>query len=121
MDLRQFRNVIAVIETGSLGKAAELLHISQPALTKSIQRLEERLGVPLFYRDARGMRPTLYGDAFRAHAQAISIGVSQAVQEIEALKAGSEGIIKIAAISGCHHRFDAPQVGALRQSCDRDR
>ncbi len=68
MDLRQLRNLIAVIDNGSLGKAAEVLHISQPALTKSIQRLEERLGVPLFYRDSRGMRPTVYGEAFRAHA-----------------------------------------------------
>ena len=39
MDLRNLRNMIAVLETGSLGKAAERLHISQPALTKSIQRL----------------------------------------------------------------------------------
>jgi DNA-binding transcriptional LysR family regulator len=97
VDLRQLRNLISVIENGSLGKAAEALHISQPALTKSIQRLEERLGVQLFYRDSRGMRPTVYGDAFRAHAQGVMIGVEQALMVIEALKAGSEGIIKVAA------------------------
>jgi DNA-binding transcriptional LysR family regulator len=97
MDLRQLRNVIAVIENGSIGKAAEALYISQPALTKSIQRLEESLQVPLFYRDARGTHPTIYGECLRAHAQAVNVGVSQALAEIKALKVGSSGVLTIAA------------------------
>jgi DNA-binding transcriptional LysR family regulator len=97
MDVRQLRNVMAVIESGSVGKASEALHISQPALTKSIHRLEDQLGVPLFYRDARGMRPTVYGECMRAHAQAVTISVAQALEEIEALKAGSQGVLNVAA------------------------
>jgi DNA-binding transcriptional LysR family regulator len=98
MDMaRQLQNLLAVIERGSLGKAAEALHISQPALTKSMRRLEEQLGVPLFYRDARGMRPTVYGEVLRAHAQGITIGIEQALREIAALHAGSEGTIRVAA------------------------
>ncbi|HVY56481.1 MAG TPA: LysR family transcriptional regulator, partial [Xanthobacteraceae bacterium] len=90
MDLaRQFQNLLMVIEKGSLGKAAEALHISQPALTKSMRRLEDQLGVPLFYRDARGMRPTVYGEALHAHAQGIAIGIDQALRDIAALRAGS--------------------------------
>ncbi len=98
MDLaRQFQNLLMVIEKGSLGKAAEALHISQPALTKSMRRLEDQLGVPLFYRDARGMRPTVYGEALHAHAQGIAIGIDQALRDIAALRAGSEGTIRVAA------------------------
>jgi DNA-binding transcriptional LysR family regulator len=98
MDLvRQFQNVLTVIEKGSLGKAAETLHISQPALTKGLRRLEEQLGVPLFYRDSKGMRPTIYGEALRAHAQEITVSVSQALREIDALRVGSEGVIRVAA------------------------
>jgi len=98
MDMaRQFQNLLAIIEQGSLGKAAESLHVSQPALTKSIRRLEEQLGVPLFYRDARGMRPTVYGDVLRAHAQGITIGIEHALREIESLRAGSEGTVRVAA------------------------
>jgi DNA-binding transcriptional LysR family regulator len=93
----QLRKLIAVIGKGSLGKAAEALHILQPALTKNIRRMEERLGVPLFYRDSRGMRPPLYGQAFCAHAQAVNIGIDQALLELEALKAGSVGVVKVAA------------------------
>lgn len=98
MDMaRQFQNLMAIIEQGSLGKAAEALHVSQPALTKSVRRLEEQLGVPLFYRDARGMRPTVYGDVLRVHAQGITIGIEHALREIEALRAGSEGTVRVAA------------------------
>jgi DNA-binding transcriptional LysR family regulator len=66
---QQFRNLLAVIEKGSLGRAAEALRISQPAMTKSIRRLEQQLGVPLFYRAARGMQPTIYGATLGAHAK----------------------------------------------------
>jgi LysR family transcriptional regulator of gallate degradation len=117
MDLRQLRNLIAVIEKGSLGKAAEALHVSQPALTKSIQRLEERLGVPLFYRDSRGMRPTIYGQAFRAHAQAVSLGVDQALLELEALKAGSVGAVKVAAPPLVTSQVLAKAALRLMQQC----
>lgn len=97
MDVRQLQNVIAVIEKGSLGRAAAALNISQPALTKSIQRLEVRLGVPLFTRDSKGMRPTVFGEALRPHAHGISAGVEQALREIEAMRSGTRGTVKIAA------------------------
>ncbi len=99
MDLRNLRNMIAVLETGSLGKAAERLHISQPALTKSIQRLEQELGVRLFEREPRGMRPTLYAESLRGYAKATSVGMAQAIAHINALKNGTEGMITVAAPS----------------------
>ena len=97
MDAKQLQNVIAVIEQGSLGRAAAALNVSQPALTKSIQRLEERLGVPLFTRDSKGMRPTLYGEALRPHAHGILASTEQAVREIETMKSGARGTVSIAA------------------------
>jgi DNA-binding transcriptional LysR family regulator len=97
VDLRQLRGLLAMIETGSLGKAAERLHTSQPALTKSIKRLEGDLGVPLFVRGARGMRPTVFAESLRAYAQAACVGMVQAVTQIKALKSGTEGIVTIAA------------------------
>ncbi len=97
MDARQLRNLIAVIEKGSLGRAADVLNISQPALTKSIHRLEQRLGVLLFHREAKGMRPTVYCETLYEHARQINAGIDQALREIEALKAGSEGTVRVAA------------------------
>jgi DNA-binding transcriptional LysR family regulator len=96
LDFHHLRNMLAVLELGSLGKAAEKLHISQPALTKSIQRLEEQLGVRLFERGARGMTGTVYAETLRPYAQSVSFGMAQAVSEINALKRGIEGMLTVA-------------------------
>lgn len=97
MDAKQLQNVITVLKTGSLGRAAVTLNMSQPALTKSIQRLEERLGVPLFVRDSKGMRPTVYGEAFRPHAEGISASMDQALRELETMRSGAGGTVRLAA------------------------
>jgi DNA-binding transcriptional LysR family regulator len=89
--------MLAVIEEGSLGKAAQRLHISQPALTKSIQRLEEHLGVRLFERDSRGMKPTLYADSLQGYAKAACAGMAEAEGRIRSLRSGTEGVIRVAA------------------------
>ena len=97
VDSRQLQHVISVIEHGSLGRAASALNLSQPALTKSIQRLEERLGVPLFSRESKGMRPTLYGEALRSHAHGILASTEQAIRELEAMQSGEGGTVRVAA------------------------
>jgi DNA-binding transcriptional LysR family regulator len=97
MDVRQLRNALAVIERGSIGKAAERLRISQPALTKSIRRLEDELQVKLFERNSRGMQPTVYGECLRSHARAISSGLNQLRADLQALKSGAQGIVEVGA------------------------
>jgi DNA-binding transcriptional LysR family regulator len=96
MDVRQLKVLLAVIETGSLGKAADRLHLTQPAVTKIIQRLEEELGVALFTRGARGMSPTKYADALFLHAQNATASLTQAAKDIEVLKNGSESTVSVA-------------------------
>jgi DNA-binding transcriptional LysR family regulator len=96
MDVRHLRNMLAVIEEGSLGRAAQRLNISQPALTKSIQRLEEHLGIPLFERDSRGMKPTFFAESLKGYAKAACIGEAEAERQIAALRKGTEGTITIA-------------------------
>lgn len=55
MDIRRLKTFLAVCETGSLSRAAERLHISQPALTRRIQELESEYGAVLFERAKKGM------------------------------------------------------------------
>jgi DNA-binding transcriptional LysR family regulator len=96
MDIRHLRNMLAVMEEGSIGKAAQRLNISQPALTKSIQRLEEHLGVRLFDRETRGMKPTFYADSLKGYAKAACVGMAEAESQIASLRNGTEGIITVA-------------------------
>ena len=97
MDVRHLRNMLAVIEEGTIAKAAQRVNMSQPAMTKSIQRLEEQLGVRLFERVPRGMRPTYYAHALQDYARAACVGMAEAERQISALRGGTEGSIVIAA------------------------
>lgn len=68
MDVTQLRTLIHVAELGSLSKAADRLHIAQPALSRQIRLLEEELGVRLFVRHGRGMIVTDQGQDVLRHA-----------------------------------------------------
>lgn len=63
-------------------KAAELLHVSQPAVTKTIRELEEALGVAMFERDGRGIRITRYGEVFLRHAGAALTALRQGMDSV---------------------------------------
>ncbi len=64
MDTRRIRNFIAVVEAGSIARAAAMLHIAQPALSAQMRQLEEMVGSPLLSRSAKGVAPTAVGLAF---------------------------------------------------------
>ncbi|HEX4359613.1 MAG TPA: LysR family transcriptional regulator [Pseudonocardia sp.] len=68
MELRHLRYFKAVFEARSISRAAELLLISQPALTRQIHLLEHELGTPLFDRVSVGVRPTAAATALHSHA-----------------------------------------------------
>jgi DNA-binding transcriptional LysR family regulator len=75
MDLRALRYFVAVVDAGSLSRAAGVLYVAQPALTAQIKRLEVEFGVQLLERSHAGVKPTaaglrLYEDATRLLAEA---------------------------------------------------
>ncbi|QDW40575.1 LysR family transcriptional regulator [Bradyrhizobium sp. KBS0727] len=71
MNLRQLEYFIAIVEEGSLSKAAERVHIVQPALSQHIKSLEEEFGVGLLFRSSRGVRPTEAGERLVKHARSL--------------------------------------------------
>ena len=79
MDPRKLLYLASIIEQGSLKKAAEQLHVSQPALSASMDRLETSLGVKLLERGPAGVVPTLSGELLYSHARLIrdEIGVAE--------------------------------------------
>jgi LysR family nitrogen assimilation transcriptional regulator len=78
MELRQLRYFVAIVDHGSLSRAALALHVAQPALTQQLRHLEEELGVQLLHRSAQGMLSNDAGRIFYEHAQAILKQVADA-------------------------------------------
>ncbi len=78
MELRQLRYFVAIVEHGSLSRAAVVLHVAQPALTQQLRQLEEELGAQLLHRSAQGVHSTDAGKVFYEHAQAILKQVADA-------------------------------------------
>lgn len=97
MDLRVLRYLVAIVDGGSFGKAADQVHISQPALSKAIQQLEEELSATLLERGKRGtaIRLTPAGKVVYQHAQSLLEGRQKMIQELKALKRLERGHLKI--------------------------
>ncbi|MFI5015240.1 MAG: LysR family transcriptional regulator [Hyphomicrobiales bacterium] len=91
------RHFLAVVEHGNLNAAAQSLGLSQPALTKSIRRLEATFRVTLFERHARGMRLTRFGDILLRHAKLVRSEMSFAEAELSAARDGQGGELRIGA------------------------
>lgn len=105
LEFRQLTHLLAVAEKGTIGKAAESLGISQPALTKSIKTLEAALGVKLLERRSRGVVPTAYGDLVIAHGRHVRLHVSNVEEGIRSRRAGIGGVIKVGFGQGEAHRL----------------
>jgi DNA-binding transcriptional LysR family regulator len=69
MQIQQLQHFLAAVTYGNLGRAAEFCHITQPAITRSIQRLEDTLGVQLLERSGRGVTPTEPGKVLAEYAR----------------------------------------------------
>lgn len=82
MSLSQLEYFVAVAEEGHVGRAASRLHISQPPLSRQIQKLEEEIGAALFERTPRGMRLLPSGERFLVHARRVLAEVEQARRAI---------------------------------------
>lgn len=81
MDIKSLRLYLTVLEEGSITRAAERCHITQPALGLHIRKLEHEMGLQLLERHSRGISPTEAGRVFARHAQAI-------IEELELARAG---------------------------------
>lgn len=97
MDIRHLSHFLAVIEHKSVGRAAEHLQITQPALSKSIRRLEEILQVKLFDRGAEGMIPTSFGLALAERSRMICHEMKSAREEMDALRGVHRGSVTVGA------------------------
>ncbi|MBO1073466.1 LysR family transcriptional regulator [Roseomonas marmotae] len=103
ISLRQLRALVMAVDSGSFGRAATRLHVTQPALTVQIRGLEERLGITLFDRSARGVRPTEAG-------LALARSFARILEELDGTVAGARDLA--ARRSGTVHLAVLPSVAA---------
>ncbi len=96
MDLRTLRYFQTVASCGSYSRGSELLHISQPAISRAIRKLEEELGTTLFKRHGHGVSLTESGKTLLARGQSILRQLDQARQEVRAGRASLSGTISFA-------------------------
>lgn len=104
LKLRDVDILLAVIQTGSMGKAAAALNMSQPAVSKSVACLEDTLGVQLLDRSRQGVEPTPYGRALVKRGAAMFDELRQGVQDIASLTDPTAGEVRM---GGSEHTISA--------------
>lgn len=95
LDSRQLRHLIAVVDCKGFTAAAEQLNLTQPALSRSIQSLEERLGVRLIERTSKTFSLTSFGSVVVNRARLVQSELAQTLSEIHALQDGQAGRVSI--------------------------
>ncbi|OLT32930.1 LysR family transcriptional regulator [Actinomadura sp. CNU-125] len=116
LKLRHLVLVVAIAEQGSILRAAESLHLAQPAVTRSLREVENILGVELFARGPRGVTPTLFGDAFIEHARAVLAELRRAGERISGLADGEVGTVTIGTLLAGSNVLLPRAIAALKRS-----
>lgn len=91
MELRHIRYFCAIAENHSMSRAAEILPLAQPALSRQMRDLEDELGAKLFVRSSTGVKLTDAGVVFYQHATKLMLQVSIAVSAVQELAKGKGG------------------------------
>jgi DNA-binding transcriptional LysR family regulator len=95
MEIRQLRYFLSVVQTGSIGRAAEANYVTQPAVTLQVQKLEEEVGEKLLERRGRTVRPTQAGRLVAEHADVIVGRIKALENAMSGLKGLESGFLRM--------------------------
>lgn len=95
MDIRQLKYFVAIVDAGSLSKAAQKLYIAQPSLSQQIAGLEAELKTKLLLRSAQGVTPTTAGSALYKHARLVLRQVEQLREDVREDRGGEAGTVAV--------------------------
>jgi DNA-binding transcriptional LysR family regulator len=119
LKLRDLDILAALIESGTMGKAASRLNVSQPAVSKAIADLERALGVRLVDRSRRGIVATPYGIALGKRGVAIFNDLRQGIQEIDFLSDPTKGEVRIGTTEPLAAAIVTPAIDRLSRKYPR--
>lgn len=115
MEMRQLRYFVAVAEVGSFSKAALILDVAQPAVSRQVRELETKLGVLLLLRNGRGAVLTDAGIKFLSRAKMILEDAERALQEARTLKGQPMGMVSIGMPPAIGAILSVPMVTQIRK------
>lgn len=113
MDIKQLKALVTVAEVGSVTRAAELLHLVQPAVTRQIRTLERELGTALFERTRQGMQLTDAGTTLVERARRALNELERARAEIQPTPGVVTGIVTVGLLESASDLLAEPLVSAL--------
>lgn len=115
MDLRQLRYFAKVVESGSFSKAANQLHVAQPALSQHVRHLEEELGVVLLHRSAQGVKPTEAGERLLSHAKRILSDFAEITDSVRGKAVSPRGVVRFGMPGTVGELLAVPLIEAAKQ------
>lgn len=116
MDMKQLHALLVVADVGSVTRAAEILHIVQPAVSRQLRLLEEDLGAPLFERSRHGMTLTDAGQILVDYARRAMHELERARAEIQPAAGAITGIVTIGILPSTSDLLAGPLVSAVAAS-----
>jgi DNA-binding transcriptional LysR family regulator len=116
LNLHLLRLFATVARTGSFSRAAESLHISQPAISKSVRDFELQVGCRLLDRGPQGVRPTREGEALARHAAVLFAAERAAEEELQAMRGLHQGSLRIGASTTIATYMIPEYLGAFNQA-----
>jgi DNA-binding transcriptional LysR family regulator len=105
---RELSVFLAIARSGSINAASKVMGMTQPALSRSLKRLEDQLDANLFTRHASGMTLTPFGEALRRHAELVEFESNRVVEELKMLGGAGTGSVRVGLVPSV--------VGSLFQS-----
>ena len=119
IELHQLRSFLAVAEELHFRRAAQQLHLAQPALSQQIQRLEERLGVDLFVRNNRRVELTSAGRALREQARRTLGQAEHAIEVARAAGRGELGVLRLGFVGSVSYQLLPMLARRIRDQAPR--
>lgn len=119
LKLRHLQLLIALDEFRHLGRAADFLSLTQPAVSKSLAEIERMFGLSLFTRSTRGTEPTPYGATVVRFARSVLADFSRTQDEIAAVASGAAGQVSVGAMVVATPGLLARAIGELKARSSR--
>ena len=116
MDFKQLRAFLTVADTGNVTRAAELLNLVQPAVSRQLRLLEEDVGAELFERERHGMVLTDAGKALLVYARRVVLELERARAEIGGAVDGIGGLVTVGLLPSTCDLISSPLVSAVAAS-----